>query len=310
MVTRSFPASRRGWWRIGVVAAVLMLVLGLCVGWTRSSAPAAGARYYVSIGDSYASGYRPTGPGAGGPSRESFVYQVGDKLSDRQSGWQIVNFACTGETAYSMAFDRGCQPGAGAPDGPDYQDVPQLVAAVDFIDKHRDQIGLVTVVTGGNDVLKCLDEPDAVAAQKCAEDQVPNVKLSLDSLLGHVREAVGRGVPIVGVSYINAFGADALSADPAVAQRAQYANIVFENYLNPALAETYTKYGATFVDTTELAGANLPGAVKSWLPDHGTVPASIGRVCALTYYCTDKDPHPNWSGHALIAGEVERLAGV
>ena len=45
----------------------------------------------MSIGDSYASGYRPTGPGAGGPSRESFVYQVGDKLSDNQPDFRVMS---------------------------------------------------------------------------------------------------------------------------------------------------------------------------------------------------------------------------
>ena len=308
--------AKRSRLRVGVAAATLMVILAVCVGWSRSSTPdtgahdGAGVRYYVSIGDSYATGYRPTGPDGAGTSRDGFVYQVGDKLSEKHSGWQIVNFACTGETSYGMAFDDGCQPSAGALDGPQYPSVPQAVAAVDFIVKHREQIGLITIVAGANDLSHCIDEPDAEAARRCAESQVPKVTLSLGSLLGHIRDALGPGAPIVGLSYINVFGADALSANSQLVQRARYSSTLFKNYLTPALAATYARYGAMFVDTTELAGGNLPDTVKSWLPDHGTVPASIGQVCALTYYCSDKDPHPNRSGHALIAGAVERLSGL
>jgi hypothetical protein len=120
---------------------------------------------------------------------------------------------------------------------------------------------------------------------------------------------VGRQVPIVGASYINVFVADHLKGDPIAQRRAEFSVALFDNYLNPALAQTYSRYGASFVDTTALAGADLPETDKSALPGHGTVMASIGRVCALSYYCSDGDPHPNREGHALIAGEIERLIG-
>jgi hypothetical protein len=268
------------------------------------------ATYYVSVGDSYPAGYRPNGAGPGSTSLDAFVYQVQDKLAQRRDGWTTVNFACAGETAYAMTFEPGCQSDALAPGGAHYPDTPQAVAAVDFIGAHRDRIGLVTIVMGGNDVLRCLDEEDAAGAQRCAEGEVPRVVLSVDSLLSRVRGTVGPTVPIVGVSYINVFVADPLKGDLNAQRRADFSIALFDNYLNPALLQTYSKYDAFFVDTNTLTGGDLPATDKSALPGHGTVTASIGRVCALTYYCSQGDPHPNQAGHALIAGEIERLIGL
>jgi lysophospholipase L1-like esterase len=266
--------------------------------------------YYVSVGDSYPAGYRPTGPGAGSTSRDGFVYQVEHALAREHGPWTVVNFACSGETAYAMTFERGCQADALAPGGVRYPDTSQSVAATDFIGAHRDRIGLVTIVMGGNDVIGCLDEQDAGAAQRCAEREVPRVVLSVDSLLSRIRAMLGPDVPVVGASYINVFVADQLKDDPIAKRRAEFSVALFGNYLNPALAQTYSKYGASFVDITALAGADLPETDKSVLPGHGTVMASIGRVCALSYYCSDGDPHPNREGHALIAGAIERVVGL
>lgn len=265
--------------------------------------------YYVSIGDSYPAGYRPNGAGPGSTSHDAFVYLVQDRLAQRQGHWTTVNFACSGETAYAMTFDRGCLPNAQAPGGVSYPNNPQSIAATDFIAAHRSQIGLVTVTMGGNDVIRCLDEEDAARAQRCAEGEVPRVVLSLDFLLSGIRRIVGQRVPIVGVSYLNVFVADRLDGDPDGDRRADFSSAMFDNYLNPALREIYSKYGASFVDTNALAGGDLPTTDKVDLPDHGTVTAAIGRICALSYYCAQRDPHPNRAGHALIADEIERLIG-
>jgi lysophospholipase L1-like esterase len=296
---------------IAVVGLVSACVWGVC-----STVALASGRdgepttYYVSIGDSYAAGYRPNGNGPGSTSVDAFVYQLQDRLQTRRSGWSTVNFACSGETAYAMTFERGCEPGAGAPGGASYPNDPQSVAAADFISAHRDQIGLVTVAMGGNDVLRCLDESNAARAQRCAEVEVPRVVLSLDFVLSRIRGVVRQGVPIVGISYINVFAADRMAGDADGERRAEFSTAMFENYLNPALQETYSKYGASFVDTNALTGSDLPTTDKVDLPDRGTVTASIGGICELSYYCTQRDPHPNRAGHALIADEIERLSGL
>ena len=264
------------------------------------------AKYYVSIGDSYAAGYRPTGPDSGGTSTDGFAYQVDDALHAHHPEWHLVNFGCTGETSSSMSFDRGCEDGAAGPDAPSYPDDPQSVAAAKFIADHQSQIGLVTVVMGGNDILPCARETDPNRAWSCANEQLPKVQQNLDGLLSRIRTTLGPNVPIVGLSYMNVFLADQLSSDPQIQGRSSIATTVFRDYLNPTLSQTYQKYGATFIDTTALAGGYLPDTEKAALAGHGTVPAAVGRICALSYYCTNDDPHPNREGHALLAHEIEK----
>ena len=298
------------------IAAGVLVVAGCVVGFgvapravsTDSSGPHtdATAKYYVSIGDSYAAGYRPIPPGAGSTSTDGFAYQLEESLRARQPDWRLVNFGCSGETTSSMTFDRGCEAGAGGPGGQQYPDDPQSVAAAKFIADHGSQVGLVTIVMGGNDILPCARNSDPDQAWACAEAQVPKVRQNLDALLSRIRGTLGPNVPIVGASYMNVFLADQLSGDPQTQAHASIATTLFRDYLNPVLAETYKKYGAPFVDTTALAGGYLPGTQLTELAGRGTVPASVGWICALTYYCTNDDPHPNRDGHALIAREIEK----
>ncbi len=298
-------ARQRGRLKLFAALTTIGLVAALAPAAARSDAD--NVKYYVSIGDSYAAGYRPTGPDQGATSHDGFAYQVQESLSQHGRDWQLVNFGCSGQTAHGMAFDNGCDPAARAPDGAPYDSVPQAVAAADFIAQHRERVGLVTIVVGGNDVVPCLDQPDAAAAGTCLEAKLPDVVLAIDALLARVRAEAGDGVPIVGLSYINVAPADALSQDPAGAWRASASQTMFDNYLNPALLQTYSKYGAHFVDTTSLAGGDLPPSEMTSLPGYGTVPASIGRICVLTYYCNVHDVHPNHFGHALIAGEIQKV---
>lgn len=299
---------------VRALALVVVAAVAWSTAWAIWSATATASdrdepTYLVAIGDSYPAGYRPNGAGPGSTSHDAFVYLVQDRLAQKQGRWTTVNFACSGETAYAMTFDRGCLPNAQAPGGVSYPNDPQSVAATDFIAAHRSRIGLVTVTMGGNDVMRCLGEDDAARAQRCAEAEVPRVVLSLDFLLSRIRAIAGPRVPIVGISYLNVFVADRLDGDRNGDRRADFSSAMFDNYLNPALRETYSKYGASFVDTNALAGGDLPTTEKVDLPEHGTVTAAIGRVCALSYYCAQRDPHPNPAGHALIAHEIERLIG-
>src|SRR5664279_4421599 len=69
---------------------------------TDASSKPSGPRYYVSIGDSYAAGYQPSGPSSGSTTRNGFAYQfVPDALS-RGYRLTLVNFACSGATTSSV----------------------------------------------------------------------------------------------------------------------------------------------------------------------------------------------------------------
>lgn len=290
-----------------------MVTVGAVLGWAAVASASHAedvTKYYVSLGDSYAAGYRPIPEGHGSTSRDGFAYRVEEALRERDGAVRLANFACSGTSAYGMSFDEGCAEAARAPDGEPYSGIPQSVAAIDFIEQQRDRIALVTIAVGGNDVLRCLSEPDAPSMQSCAETEMPRVRLSLDATLARIRAAVGDGVPVIGLSYINVYLAEPLTEGADGVRRAEAATTLFDNYLNPVLAEIYSRYGAQFIDVTALAGGHLPPTEKTWLPGRGTVSASVGRVCSLTYFCTVHDPHPNRAGHDFIAGEIAKALGV
>lgn len=290
--------------RVVVLAVTVMALLALAVGGARAwSEHNAETRYFVSIGDSYAAGYRPDGK-SGAVANDGFAYQVLDALR-RDGNWELANFGCVGQTAQGMQNDNGCAAGALAEGGVEYPDRTQEAAALQFIDAHRDQMGLITVAMGANDIMQCLDFPDDGAAQGCAEKTSANIRQSLGAFLSQARAIVGDSVPIVGVSYINVFRATGFANQPGGDGKAARSRVLFDNYLNPTLRDTYAQFGAHFVDSTTLAGGDLANTQMSDLPATGTVTTSIARVCELTYYCSDHDPHPNRQGHALIARGVE-----
>lgn len=255
-----------------ISAVLAALVLGTVTGCSGTSSPE--PLYYVSIGDSYATGDSPHGR-----SPDGFAYRTEAALR-RDGDWELVNFGCAGATATQLAEEPGCDPGALAEDAPSYGSQSQIEAAARFVAEHRDRIGLVTIVAGGNDVAGCLAAPSRDAALSCAQDATASAASALAEMLGTLGAVLDPAVPVLGLSYLNVF-----LADPQP-WRAEVAASVFDRLLQPALHQTYTDGGARFL------------ASVSELAD------SVDQVCALSYYCTDGDPHPNREGHQRIADVV------
>jgi lysophospholipase L1-like esterase len=251
-------------------SAALVLALALVLTGCGPTAPVADPIYYVSIGDSYA-----TGDGPNGTPRDGFAYLTENTLQQNDNaGWRLVNFGCAGATAQQMAHRPGCDADARADGGPDYPDVPQVDAAVRFLAEHRDQVGLVTVVAGGNDVAPCIAEVASGGALACAESATASTVAAVDEMLGKLGGVLDADVPVIGVSYLNVFLAG---------EHADISATVFDDTFNPSLRQTYSSSGARFADSP--AG-------------------SAADICALSYWCSDHDVHPNRAGHQRIADAI------
>ena len=80
------------------LAAVGILVIGL-VGPGVASAAAPAKQLYVSLGDSYASGYQPgVVRSESGNTRNGFAFQVPRFAAPRGYRLKLVNFGCGGAT--------------------------------------------------------------------------------------------------------------------------------------------------------------------------------------------------------------------
>ncbi|MBP2337166.1 lysophospholipase L1-like esterase [Saccharothrix coeruleofusca] len=263
---------------------------------TTSSAPPA-ERVYVSLGDSYATGYRPAEAGSGaGSSPDGFAHLVAD-----QSDLRLINLACSGATSAQMRGEAGCAPGNRATGAPDPQGLTQLDAAVRVLREHRGRIGLVTVVIGGNDLAPCARASDALA---CASRAVTEVRANLAAMLPVLRDAAG-DAPIVGLTYPDVFlGAWVSPAFGNGQDLARLSVTLFRDFFNAALRAEYEKVGAKFVDITEVTGGYGPLTEVAQDPTYGPIPAPVARVCSLTYFCRLTDVHPTPEGHRVIADAV------
>ncbi|OLR92445.1 GDSL-type esterase/lipase family protein [Actinokineospora bangkokensis] len=271
-----------------------------------------GTRYYVSLGDSYAAGYRPTGTDSGGTSTDGFAYQVAEKTVVHGLPMQLANFGCTGVTSTQLRSEPGCAESALGPNPAPYGGLSQAAAAVEFVKQHKGRIGLVTVVVGGNDVRPCLPiqaapRPDAVP---CLQAAVQQLRTNLSAVLGALREAAGPDVPIVGLTYPDMLLGAWVSGGAGGQEIAAASVAVFRDLLNPALQAEYAAVGAEFVDVTSATDAYVPLAQTTTVPGYGVLPTAVAAACLYTYYCRYGDVHPTFDGHRVIAEHVVRAARI
>jgi lysophospholipase L1-like esterase len=279
-----------------LVCAALLALPGVA-----SAAPK--RELYVSLGDSYASGWQATGPGQGRNTTNGFAYQVPRQARERGYRLQLVNFACGGATTGSLLTQtEPCSRRARAVGGRTWGGRTQLQAAERFLRARRDRIALVTVSIGGNDVTACAREADFVpcvgTAAKALEEGVARIARRL-------RRAAGPKVRIVGITYPDVILGAWVGESPNQ-KLASLSTIAFRSIINPVLERAYRKAGGRLVDVTTATGAYTPLDQTVADPTYGTIPVAVARVCELTYYCTYRDIHMTTPGYRIIA---ELVAG-
>src|SRR5687767_6138651 len=167
MITRSRAA----------LALVLALVVALALPVAAPAAKGDGKdkkekQFYVSLGDSYSTGYQPGPGGAPGTStKDGYAYKLPKLAKKKNYDLKLVNFGCGGETTTSLLERTTPCPGP-AINGPAYDGRTQIAAAESFIKKHRRAVEVVTVSIGGNDITSCVNTPDPVG---CVVQRMPEV---------------------------------------------------------------------------------------------------------------------------------------
>ena len=256
-------------------------------------------QYYVSLGDSYASGYQPTAPGKGANTRNGFAYQVPKLARARGYRYKLVNFGCGGETTTSL-LERKERCSAAVPGGAHYAGRTQIAAAERFLRAHRGRVGLITVSIGGNDVTRCARDADPIP---CVVAAVTAIDQNVTAIAKRLRKAAGRKVRLVGTTYPDVILGQWVGEN-ANQELAKLSVTAFKDFINPALSKAYAAAGGTLVDVTAATGAygSLDELVA--LPSGTLVPKPVADVCRLTYYCQFRDIHARTSGYRLIADLV------
>lgn len=256
------------------------------------------AKLYVSLGDSYASGYQPTAVGQGANTTNGFAYQLPGKAARRGYRLKLVNFGCGGANTTSILEQLGCAPAATGPGGRSYPTTSQATAAEAFIKAHRKRVGLITVSIGGNDVTACARAADPIA---CVTTAVQSIKTNVSALARRLRAAAGPRTPIVGITYPDVILGGWVSGDPGAQSLAGVSVIAFRSLINPALVEAYQAGRGRLVDVTAATGAYGSLEETTTLEPYGVVPVPVAKVCELTYYCEFQDIHARTGGYGIIA---------
>jgi lysophospholipase L1-like esterase len=280
------------------LAGALVLLLAVPAA-SPAASKAPPKQLYVSLGDSYATGYQPSAQGVGSNTRNGFAYQLPRLAKPRGYNFQLVNFGCGGATTTSILETKGCQPRARALGGPSYANQTQTAAAEAYLRAHRGKVGLITVSIGGNDVTKCINDPDAT---KCVADAVKPLEANVTKLVKRLRRAAGANVRIVGITYPDVVLGLWTTGKQSDQDFAKLSLFAFRGLLNPALKKAYESVRrGRFVDVTAATGAYGSLEQTTTLAPYGTIPVPVATVCKLTYFCQFRDIHARTNGYKLIA---------
>ena len=291
-------------WRLVIIVATLPLAACDKVNELVNELNDAETHYYLSLGTSLSVGVQPTSGGLPLPTDDGYSNQLfslvrpGFEASGPNLDMDLNKFGCPGETLDDMINGGSCVYIAGS----------QLEAAVDFLNRNRGFVELVTIDMGANDFRNAgcvtttvdIDCVNAVSAQ---------IATDLATVLTALRNAAGPDVTIVGMNYYNPYLSSWLTdaAGQTLAMESAQAAVI----LNDALLNTYTTAGMPMADVySAFESDDFTTMVASTLPaPNDQLPASVFNICEWTYNC-DPDPvgpdvHANFAGYGLIAQTIE-----
>jgi LPXTG-motif cell wall-anchored protein len=243
--------------------------------------------YYISLGDSLATGYQPD---VDKDTDAAYTDQLYTQLKQRTPGLKHIRLGCTAETTQTLVSGGKC----------DYPNAKsQLDAALKAMAQHQGKVAYVTLSVGANDILSNCVSPVGALDAACLSGQSQTMAKNLAQITGALRKAGSDKTQFVGSTYHNPFLAAWLQGAPG--QQAAKESAPLVGAANTGITQVFKMAGFKVAD---VAGAfssddfttqvNVPGA--------GEVPANVAKICQLTWACTKKDPHPNADGHKVIAG--------
>jgi lysophospholipase L1-like esterase len=266
--------------------------------------------YYVALGDSLSQGVQPaTPPLPPGVSLGQSVETDQGYADDLYAAYRpafhgrltLVKLGCPGETTASMLT------GSGSPCS--YPQGSQLAAALAFIQAHRDEIGLITIDIGANDVDGCV--AGGTVSLSCVQAGLGTVGHDLPLILGALRRSAGGRALIAGMNLYDPFLASYLTGT-AAGQAAAGQSVTLDESLGQLIAVADMAFGVRTADVQD-AFSTADFTDTAALPGAGTVPLNVARICEWTWMCAQSpvgpNIHANAAGYRVIAAAFERAIG-
>ncbi len=240
---------------------------------------------YLALGDSLAAGYQP---GQGDDKSGGYVGQVYAAVKRHHRSTDLVNLACSGETAASMVAGGRCS----------YSEGSQLAAALAYLDSHRGQTKVITIDIGANDVQRCVSATTGVDLA-CVQAGMVAVKTNLTVVLGQLRSAAPQA-QIVALNYYDPFLAAWLQGAPG--QQLAQLSVGLADTLNTIIARVAGGDRVKVADVAHAFRTHTWRVVSD--PMLGSVPKNVQVICTWTWMCTLGDIHANDAGYAVLARTV------
>jgi lysophospholipase L1-like esterase len=261
-------------------------------GSSRGSDTEAPGGYYLSLGDSLATGVQPTG-------REERQFRTDEGYSDqlvsiarsRLPGLRAVKLGYPGESTITM-IEGGLT---------SYASGSQLREATSFLRRHRGDVAFVTLDVGFNDF------PDY--SIEAVPIGLASIGRNLPGILDALREAAGPSVPIAGMTIYDAFLVRWLEGieGQGVARASVWDAFV---PINARLSEIYHAAGLRVADV-EGAFATTDFDTYVELEGFGPVPMNVARASLWTWAAAPPplgpDLHANAQGYRVIAEAFARV---
>jgi lysophospholipase L1-like esterase len=241
----------------------------------------------VALGDSLAAGYQP-----GGAELRDTAYPAltANRLGAAGGELTLENLGCSGETTTSLVKGGKCDFAAGS----------QLEQAEKLL-KGSDDVALVTIDIGGNDLLRCV-RGGAQIDTACVKSGVATVQKNLPTILERLRTAAGDDVPVLVLGYYNPW-----LAAKALDQPVKGVDAAAKAYtgLSAAIEAAAKKSGTTFVGLDDAFSTNdtTPTTING-----RSVPENAAKICTLTNICTAADIHLTDEGAATVARVLAKAA--
>ena len=252
-----------------------------------SPSASGGGGLYVALGDSLAAGYQP-----GGAELRDTAYPAltATRLGAGGDALTLENLGCSGETTTSLLKGGKCDFAAGS----------QLEQAEKLL-KDSDDVSLVTVDIGGNDLLRCV-RGGAQIDTACVTAGVGTVKKNLPTILKRLKTAAGGDVPVLVLGYYNPW-----LAAKALNQPIKGVDAAAKAYtsLSTAIESAAKASGTTFVGIDQAFSTNDTTPTKI---NGRSVPKNAAAICTLTNICTAADIHLTDEGAATVARVLAKAA--
>ncbi|MFI1951969.1 SGNH/GDSL hydrolase family protein [Streptomyces xinghaiensis] len=287
--TSSVPGLRGGGLLAAATAAVLFGASGAaaadCADGSGGGKSGGDTPYYVSLGDSLASGYQPD---AGKDTDVAYTDKLFETLKKSNPGLEHIRLGCSGETTETFISGGKC----------DYPDATsQLDAALQALYEHKGSVAYVTIDIGANDIRACSGATGAIDPA-CMAEASRTIGTNLTEITGKLRKAGSASTQYAGMTYYNPFLAAWLLGESGQQTAKSSAAVVRAG--NEAIAGVYRTADYKVADVAAAFGSD-DFDTRVELPGMGSVPANVAKICELTWQCTHQDIHANAAGHELIA---------